>query len=191
VVGDGDSESDGSVLNVDPAAVHAFVAQAIDGPSAAQPPTSPPITTTITVDVFNASASKGLAKAVSDQLTGQGPLLPGTVGNAPTRATSVVRYATGAQDAARTVADTLGGLAAEEDPQLATGTVRVYLGKDYGGPAKRRIALRRTDTPVASDIARPIAETSDISSAAVSTPTPPAPAPPGPSMVGGTVPCID
>ncbi|MFY9806997.1 MAG: LCP family protein, partial [Pseudonocardiaceae bacterium] len=190
VVGDGDSESDGSVLNVDPAAVRAFVAQAIDGPSAAQPPTSLPITTTITVDVFNASASKGLAKAVSDQLTEQGPLLQGTVGNAPTRATSVVRYATGAQDTARAVADTLGGLAVEEDPQLVTGTVQVYLGKDYGGPAKPRIAVQRMDTPVASDIARPIADTSDTSSAASSPSTPPAPAPPRPSMVGGTVPCI-
>jgi LCP family protein required for cell wall assembly len=202
VLGDGDSQSDGSVLNVDPEAVRAFVAQAIGAPSATDSKPSPPAKTTITVDVFNASATRGLAKAVSDQLTGQGPLLQGTVGNAPTRATSVVRYPTGGQDAARAVADTLGGLPVEEDSQLVAGSVQVYLGKDYAGRGKLRIAgalLRRVDTPVASDIVRPIADavgagsTTSIAASPTSSPTstPPAPAPPPrPSMVGGTVPCI-
>ncbi len=139
VLGEGDSESDGSVLKVDPQVVRAFVAQAIDDPAAADAEPAPPAKATITVDVFNASAVTGLARSVSDQLTGQG-FLQGTVGNTPVRTTSVVRYPAGSQDAGRLVADTLGGLTVEENSRLIAGTVQVYLGQDYSGPGKLRIA---------------------------------------------------
>ncbi len=167
VLGEGDSASDGSVLKVDPQVVRAFVAHAIDDPPATDAKPGPPAKATITVDVFNASVVTGLARLVSEQLTGQG-FLQGTVGNTPIRTTSVVRYPTGGQDAGRLVADTLGGLPIEEEPRLIAGTVQVYLGKDYSGPGKPRIAgasFRRVAEPA----------------------PPPAPAPP---LVAGDIPCV-
>jgi hypothetical protein len=194
VLGDGISESDGAVLDVDPDAVRAFVGQAIDVPSTPDlkpdPQPGPQVTPTLTVVVLNASAVRGLAKSVSDQLTGQG-FAPGTVGNSAVRRTSVVRYPTGGQDSARTVADALGGLPIEEDTRLATGTVQVYLGKDYPRQGRSRVAGALPQpgvTPAVSDVTRPIADTAGADSA---TSQPPAPAPPpGSSMVGGNVPCV-
>lgn len=194
VLGDGISESDGAVLNVDPDAVRAFVGQAIGVPSTPDlkpnPQPDPQVKPTLAVDVLNASAVRGLAKSVSDQLTGQG-FAPGTVGNSAIRRTSVVRYPTGGQDAARAVADALGGLPVEEDTQLATGTVQVYLGKDYPRRGRSRFAgalPQRGVTPAVNDVARPIADTASADSA---TSQPPAPAPPPrSSMVGGKVPCV-
>lgn len=198
VLGDGISESDGAVLNIDPDAVRAFVGQAISVPSTPDlkpdpqldPQPDPQVKPTLAVDVFNASAVRGLAKSVSDQLAGQG-FAPGTVGNSAVRRTSVVRYPTGGQDAARAVAGALGGLPVEEDTQLATGTVQVYLGKDYPRRGKSRVAgalPRQGATPAVNDVARPIADTASADSA---TSQPPAPAPPPwSSMVGGKVPCV-
>jgi hypothetical protein len=165
VLGNGDSESDGSVLKVDPEVVRAFVAQAIDAPSATN--SGPPAKATITVDVFNATAVAGLAKSVAEQLAGQG-FHQGTVGNTAARTASVVRYPTGGQGTGRVVADTLGGLPVEENPNLIAGTVQVYLGKDYSGPGKLRIApasFRLVNEPA----------------------PPPAPEPP---LVAGNVPCV-
>lgn len=206
VLGDGVSESDGAVLNVDPNAVRAFVGQAIGVASTPDPQpesqhepqpesqSGPQVAPTPTVDVFNASAVRGLAKSVSDQLTGQG-FPAGTVGNNAVRSTSVVRYPTGGQDAARTVAEALGGLPVEEDARLATGTVQVYLGKDYPRRGKPRVAgalPRRGVIPAVSDAARPVADTAGADSTRIATsPSPaPAPPPPGPSMVDGKVPCV-
>jgi LCP family protein required for cell wall assembly len=204
VLGDAQSESDGAVLTVDPRAVREFVAQAIEDPSATHSPRTPLAKATITVEVRNATAVTGLAKSVSGQLSEQG-FGPGTVGNAPARATSVVRYPAGGQDAGRLVADTLGGLPTEEDSRLSAGTVRVYLGTDYSR-GKSRIAGAlpwRAGTSAAAEDVHPIADTagagssSPAASLAPAAPTPPAPAPtapepttPGPSLVGGKVPCV-
>jgi LCP family protein required for cell wall assembly len=196
VLGDGTSESDGAVLNVDPDAVRAFVGQAIDVPSTPNlkpnPQPGTPVTPTLTIDVFNAAAVRGLAKSVSDQLSGPG-YTPGTVGNTAVRRTSVVRYPIGGQDAARTVADALGGLPIEEDTHVATGTVQVYLGKDYPRRGKSRVAgalPRRGATPAPSEVVRPVADTAGADSTTIAASPPPAPAPPPPSMVGGEVPCV-
>ncbi|MDQ2879835.1 MAG: LCP family protein [Actinomycetota bacterium] len=201
VLGDGTSESDGAVLDVDPDAVRAFVGQAIDAPTTTDPKPDSSGKPPLTFDVFNASTVPGLAESVSDQLVGQG-FLPETVGSSPTRRTSVVRYPTGGQQAARAVAAALGGIPVEEDSHLVTGTVQIYLGKDYAGPGRPRVAgalSRRVEIPAASDVARPVtdtaaAHTADADSttiAASPTSTPPAPAPPPrPSMVGGKVPCV-
>jgi hypothetical protein len=185
VLGDGDSESDGAVLTVNPEAVRAFVAQAIEAPPPAAPKHGPPASP-VTVEVFNASAVTGLARSVSEQLTGHG-FRQGTVGNAPARATSVVRYPSGGEDAGRLVAGALGGLPVEEDSQLSAGTVQVYLGKDYSGPGKPRVAgtsPQRADTSAATDVVRPTTETTRAGG------TSPTASPPRPAMVGGKVPCV-
>ncbi|MGH3825185.1 MAG: LCP family protein [Pseudonocardiaceae bacterium] len=193
VLGDGDSESDGSVLKVDPEAVRAFVAQAVD-PTVISPKPGPPAKATITVEVFNASAVTGLAKSVSAQLTGQG-FVQGTVGNSPMRATSVVRYPTGGASAGRLVADTLGGLPVEENPGLSAGTVQVYLGKNYSGPAEPRV--EGTSLPAGTSQASGAVRTTpyaprDTGTAAAPRSAAPNPAPPNPAppMVGGKVPCV-
>ncbi len=189
VLGDGDSESDGSVLKVDPEAVRTFVAQAIEAPSTTGAKPAPPGKATITVEVFNTSTVVGLAKSVSEQLTSQG-FLPGTVGNSPARATSVVRYATGGEDAGRLVADTLGGLPVEEGAGLTAGTVQVYLGKDYSGPGRPRVAgaSLRVDPSAATGGVRPVVDVAGAG--ATSTRVPPPPPSPRPSVVGGKVPCV-
>ncbi len=193
VLGDGTSESDGAVLNVDPDAVRAFVGQAIDAPSTTDPKPASVAKPPLTFDVFNASTVSGLAQSVSDQLTGQG-FRPETVGSSPTRPTSVVRYPTGGRDAARTVADALGGLPIEEDAQLVPGTVQIHLGKDYPKWDKARVAgalPRRGVIPVANDAARRIADTAGADSTTVAASPPSAPAPPPrPSVVDGKVPCV-
>ncbi|MGH3883632.1 MAG: LCP family protein [Pseudonocardiaceae bacterium] len=182
VLGNGDSESDGDVLKVDPQAVQAFVARAVDVAPAPDLTPGSPARATVTVDVLNGSGQTGLAKSVSEQLAGQG-FAQGAVGNTPARATSVVRYPSGEQDAGQAVADTLGGLPVEEGSNLTAGTVQVYLGRDHPGPVKPRIAgasFLRVDGSAAINTGRPIA---DIARAA------PAPAP-RPPMMSGDVPCV-
>jgi len=175
VLGMGESSSDGSVLEVDPEAVRSFVAAAIGTPAAAAPASPRPAK--ITVDVLNSSGVPGLAAAVAEKLTGQG-FAQGAVGNADARRLSVVRYSAGERDAAATVAGALGGLPAEENPNLPSGTVQVYLGEDYSGSGPQRIA----GAPLLRLDARP-ASPSTIGAAQ--------PPPPPPSVVAGKVPCVD
>ncbi len=185
VLGDGDSESDGAVLNVDPQAVQAFVAKIIDNDPAPDFTPGSSARAAVTVDVLNASGVGGLAKSVSEQLAAQG-FGQGAVGNSPARATSVVRYPTGEQDAGQAVADTLGGLPVEEGSYLTAGTVQVFLGRDYSGPGKSRIgpaSFLRVNESTATNPVRPIAHRARLQPPA----PPPAPAPP---MVGGDVPCV-
>ena len=194
VLGDDESETDGSVLKADPEAVRAFVAQAVDPAATSAKPG--PTRSTITVEVFNATAVTGLAKSVSEQLTGQG-FLAGTVGNSPNRTTSVVRYPTGSEDAGRLVATTLGNLPIEEDPTLSAGTVQVYLGKTYAGPGQPKIggaSLLPRGTPQSIGATRTTPGTARGTGASTQVSTssvPPTPAPPPrPPMVGGKVPCV-
>jgi LCP family protein required for cell wall assembly len=193
VLGDGDSETDGSVLTVDPEAVRAFVAQAVDPPTSA--PVGPSAAATVTVEVFNAASVAGLAKSVSEQLIRQG-FIHGTVANSRPRAGSVVRFPTGGADAGRLVAAALGGLPIEEDADLGAGTVQVYLGKDYSGPGRRRIGGQSpgsVGTAHASGAARTIPDIAggeDPSATASAIEPPPNPPPPRPTLVGGKVPCI-
>jgi len=85
----------------------------------------------VTVDVRNGSQTKGLAATVQERLTRQG-FRPGTVGDAPVQAVSVVRYASGEQYAAQLVASALGGqIALEPDLSLPKGHVQVLIGTDY------------------------------------------------------------
>jgi LCP family protein required for cell wall assembly len=183
VLGDGDSESDGAVLKVDPEAVQAFVAQAIDIHPAPDLAPGSPARAAVTVDVLNASGVTGLANSVSEQLAGQG-FRQGAVGNTPTRPTSVVRHPAGDQDAGAAVAETLGGLPVEEGSNLAPGTVQVYLGRDYAGPDRSRIggaSFLWVGGATASNALRPVAYTA----------LPPlAAAAPKPPMAGRDVPCV-
>lgn len=166
VLGEAESEGDGSVLEVEPRAVRRFVA-AVVKPEPERP--ARPADAAVTVDVLNASGETGLAGGVSGFLAGKG-FAPGAVGNAEGTETSVVRHAPGNEEAAEPVAAALGGLPLEEDETLAPGTARVYLGEDYEGP----------DGEVSA--ASPVAAGSTVPQQA-----PPAP----PTITAGDVPCVD
>jgi LCP family protein required for cell wall assembly len=196
VLGDADSENDGAVLTVDPQAVRAFVAQAVD-PS--PDTTTGPAAAATTVDVFNGAAVAGLARSVSERLAGQG-FSQGAVGNSPARTNSVVRYPPGSEDAGRKVADMLGGLPIEQDVNLSAGTIQVYLGKDYFRPGKPRLkgaSLRPAVTEQAGGAGQTVPDTAETAggqraaAAAATFGDPPNPAPPPrPTMVGGQAPCV-
>lgn len=125
---------DGSAVEVDPTQVRNFVQGATGAPPAPAPGTANPNTAT-TVDVDNGTTKEGLAADVSQTLSRKG-FTAGETGNASTRtATTVVRYPAGAQDAAQSVADALGGNPKlTQDSSVHSGHVLVVVGSDYSAP---------------------------------------------------------
>lgn len=91
-----------------------------------------------TVSVYNASGVSGLAANVLDELSTQGFSAGGSENAEATN--SVVYYAPGEQQAGQDVAAALGGLPAEESPNLTAGSAEVYLGEDYQGPGAQSFA---------------------------------------------------
>jgi LCP family protein required for cell wall assembly len=132
-----ETPEDGSAVEVDPDQVHDFVdgllgkkpapdkdepGKADDGGGATQQ---------VTVNVRNASGQGGLAGSVADALAAKG-FAKGEIGNADLRDQTVVRFASGEQDAGDKVAQALGGdPVVEEDANLSAGSVTVLLGSDY------------------------------------------------------------
>jgi LCP family protein required for cell wall assembly len=154
--------SDGDAVEVDPSAVQSFAQNLVhnaDNPpppppaaSAAAKPATPTTTANtavnaaITAQVYNNTGISGLASGVLAVLTGQGYTSGGT-GNGPARTTTVIDYATGDQAAAQQVGQALGGhITMVTSKVVSTGTVRVYLGKDYTGP-KGAGSTAKTSTP--------------------------------------------
>jgi LCP family protein required for cell wall assembly len=140
--------SDGDAVQVDPTQVQQFVQGQVanaDNPpqsTAAAPTTKaapPAVPNTaanagITAQVYNSTGISGLASKVLGVLTGQG-FASGGIATGTTRTTSVIDYASGDQAAAQKVAQALGGnITLVTSKIVTTGTVRVYLGKDYSGP---------------------------------------------------------
>ncbi|MCW0213635.1 MAG: LCP family protein [Pseudonocardia sp.] len=163
----------GDVVLVDPAQVKDFVDQqtapADEKPTGTPEPTPGVDPAAVTTDVGNGSGTTGLAAQVADSLGAAG-FAKGTVENAPSRTTSVVRYAQSDGDAAaRAVAGKLGGIGVEQADGVASGHVQVLLGTDFEVPP----AAAPTAAPAASGGA-------------------PAPAPDAGSAINaGGVPCID
>ncbi|MBP2474612.1 LCP family protein required for cell wall assembly [Crossiella equi] len=127
------------VFSVDPFKVQQFAKDLLKG-------TPPPTTSggspggggdqvSAKVDVFNTTTTQGLATKVQDALAAKG-FAKGKSDNAPARAKTVVRYAKGEKAAADKVAEVLGGVTVEENAKVSSGTVEVYIGKDYKGPGK-------------------------------------------------------
>lgn len=94
--------------------------------------------TETTVNVYNAAGVSGLAGRVRQNLTEDG-YDQGVAANAEEmRQSTVVRYASGEKDAAKLVAEDLGGVETSESTEVESGAVSVYLGDDYSGPGARR-----------------------------------------------------
>ncbi|GAA4540351.1 LCP family protein [Pseudonocardia xishanensis] len=130
----------GDVVLVDPTQVKAFVEEkttptADTADTAAPAPAAPTVDPrTVTVDVGNGSGGTGLAGTVAEQLGAAG-YQRGTVENAASRTTSVVRYSGDGLGAAQNVAAQLGGLGVEQSGDVRPGHVQVLLGTDYAAPA--------------------------------------------------------
>ncbi|MCI2418213.1 LCP family protein [Saccharopolyspora sp. K220] len=124
---DYETPEDGQAILVDPREVRAAINRTID------PSTAEPGRTAATVDVLNATKSTGLAQRVRTELANRSVPVGG-VGNAPTRKTSIVRYAPDSAATADRVAGLLGGLPTEPDESAPSGRVRVVIGSDYHGP---------------------------------------------------------
>ncbi|MFI5777804.1 LCP family protein [Nocardia sp. NPDC051570] len=121
-----------SVVKVDPQAVKSYVGAMVGGGSSDPAEVQP---SSVTVDVYNASGTSGLAGQVSHALAGKG-FRNGTVDNwigGPVSASRV--FAGSASDPkAKAVAKALGGLPVAAETRLPQGTVRVVLAGDYSGP---------------------------------------------------------
>lgn len=94
------------------------------------PPPVDVIASRYIVDVRNGSEAGGLAGDARDHLTGLG-FTGGAVDNTVPTETSVVRYAGPDGDAARSVADQLGGVDVENDDSVPRGHLLVVLGSDF------------------------------------------------------------
>ncbi|MBK1785911.1 LCP family protein [Prauserella sp. ASG 168] len=128
-----DTPEDGEAVQVDPDEVRDFV-QGLAGPPPEEKdkaPAPPPEETT--VDVLNASGIEGLAGSVSESLTAEG-YLPGEVGNATSRSSTIVQVPEGQEAAGEKVAGSIGGVEVETDPSVPAGHVRVLLAPDYTPP---------------------------------------------------------
>lgn len=154
-----DTNTRGDVVLVEPSAVERFVEQRIaeqaaaaeaanaaDAADAAVPP--PPadlVASRYVVDVRNGSHMGGMASSVAEHLRDLG-FARGIVDNAEATDTSVVRYTGPDGDAARAVAEQLGGIDVESDGTVARGHLNVVLGADFD-PAVVPAPAGQTPTP--------------------------------------------
>ncbi len=97
----------------------------------------------VSVSVYNSSGVSGLAARVLDEVSGQG-FQAGGSSNADTMDRSVIYYAAGEEAAAQQVAGFLGGLPTEARSSVKSGSIQVYLGKDYKGPGTQNFAGGQT-----------------------------------------------
>lgn len=170
-----DSNEAGDVVVVDPGKVKRFVReQTGDAPDASTNPKPdaqrvPP--SEITVDVRNGTGRGGLANQVASKLTELG-YHRGELDNINEPSASSVHYPPGHADAGEQVAALLGDISTEEDSDVASGSVQVYLSSDFS----------LSDINADSD-----SESSSESRSASTAPPPP----PEPPITAGGVPCVD
>ncbi|TQC45580.1 LytR family transcriptional regulator, partial [Rhodococcus sp. WS4] len=129
-----------SIVEVKPKDVKKYVAGLVgeeptDSEETTTPETPKVDTSTVTVDVANASDVGGLANGVAEALNSLG-YGQGEVGNytgTSVNETTVFSHSAD-DDSAKAVAAALGGLPTDTDATLPEGSVRVVLSSDYQGP---------------------------------------------------------
>ncbi|SDX15902.1 transcriptional attenuator, LytR family [Saccharopolyspora shandongensis] len=131
-----DTPSDGQAVKVDPRKVQLTI-QRLNAGLPAEPPRPKSLDTSI-VDVLNGSGVSGLASRVQDELDSE-EIPVGDIGNIAAAAASRVLYTPGNDEAARFVAEHLGGLPVQADPKLHSGRIQVLLGADYEGPGAQNL----------------------------------------------------
>jgi LCP family protein required for cell wall assembly len=153
----------GDVVLVDRFEVRGFVEQRIaEQQQAAEaareaPPPPPPrvdvIASRYVVDVRNGSDVPGLASTVAGRMR-ELDFAPGTVDNTDPSETSVVRYTGPDGDAARAVAEQLGGIEVESVDDVTRGHLLVVLGGDFD-PAVLPAPAEADPAPATADAAAP------------------------------------
>ncbi len=191
--------SDGQAVEVDPQQVADFV-RSLTGlppetPSATPPLATPSSPVSAVADVRNASGVTGLAARVLGVLTGSG-FSAGETGNAAPRTHSVIRYGSGASDAAQQAADALGGLPTAADSALDPGHVEVLLGADYAGPGYASAGAAGSGYAGSGAAGSGYAGSGYAGSGYGVADTTPSPgptsaAPPSPPLTGAGVPCVN
>lgn len=176
----GQTDDGESVVKVDPPAVKKYVAS-LAGEEGDTETTTPTTTkssvnkSSVTVDVANDSGIDGLASSVSQALSTDG-YGTGTVGN--NTGESVERSTVLASDkddeAAKAIAEELGGLPISTEAGLGKGSVRVVLASDYAGPGSDSWTGSTGSDSTESDSSEPS-----------TSPTPVPPAPPIDAGEGG------
>ncbi|MGK2880092.1 MAG: LCP family protein [Mycobacterium sp.] len=161
-----------SVVRVDPTQVRDWVMSLADDQEAGDTDELAYSPDKTTAEVLNDSDINGLAKAVSDVLTGAG-FTAGDVGNNESGHVSQSQIQAPSADdlGALAVADSLGGLPVIANPAVRDGTVRVLLAADYTGPGS---GLDGTD---------PLLAVEDSTDPALDGSTPP---PPSPILTAGS-----
>ncbi len=121
----------------------------------APPPAARPLPRAITVNVYNATTRKGLAKTTSVELAARG-FRTGKVANDPSKkiiaAAAEIRYGTAGAEAAKVVAAQVIGAVLVPDNRK-DGSVDFVLGEGYAAlatPAQASAAIAALGTPSAS-----------------------------------------
>ncbi|MEP9392837.1 LCP family protein [Gordonia sp. VNK1] len=86
----------------------------------------------VEVRVLNGTGRDGIASEVSDQLYGQGFNVQGVADASENRTDTVIRYGTGSQDSAATLAEMFPGASIQLDRTVRSG-VEVILGSEFDG----------------------------------------------------------
>jgi LCP family protein required for cell wall assembly len=120
---------------INPAKIKTIVRAAFspDKPKPASTGTTGTRTAPPTVDVHNGGGNAGLAARIADRLSGLG-YTRGDVGNTKVRNHTIVRYGTGAQAAATTIARYFG-VTATPSTTVASGHIKIELGKNATMPS--------------------------------------------------------
>ncbi len=132
-----DTPQDGQAIKVNPRQVQMMIQRVNEGLPAESP--RPKSLDTSVVDVLNGAGISGLASRVQDELNSEDVPI-GNVGNVTESPASRVLFTPGDEEAARFIAEHLGGLPAQPDPRLRSGRIQVVLGKDYRGPGAQNLA---------------------------------------------------
>ncbi|MGY1746352.1 LCP family protein [Blastococcus sp. SYSU D00695] len=138
--------------------LHQFFAQLSADPAppaeeetpAAPEPVDP---STVSVEVLNGSGISGLAASAAGDLETAGFTVTGT-GNADSNdlAQTTVRYATGDEAAAATVAAQVPGAVLQADDTATAGTVQLVLGEDFNGIGVATTAQPAPDEGTGEDV---------------------------------------
>jgi hypothetical protein len=129
------------------------------------------------VDVMNRSGHNGAASDLETALVAKG-FTQGTTGTEnPTARTTIVEYgSTGAEAAARAIAQLLHGVTVQRSATVSAGHVRVLVGRDFSMPAALAPAVSA-------------AGTTTTPTTTVTLPPPNSVTAPGP-LAGGSIPCV-
>jgi hypothetical protein len=157
-IGDDRTDGVGSIVRLeDEETLHQSFAQLSAEPEApAETPAEAPATvdpSTVSVLVLNGSRISGLAVSAKGELQAAGFTVTGT-GNADDadHTQTLVRYTTGDEAQAASVAAQIAGSVTEVDDTLTPGTVQLVLGSDFNGVGVPTTAEPAPDEAVGEDV---------------------------------------